>query len=255
VVGELYTGGEGLARGYVNGPELTAEKFVPNPFSDREGERLYRTGDLARYRWDGSIEFVGRADQQVKIRGYRIELSEIETVLGRHEGVRGNVVVAENNDSGDKHLTAYVVADEEVTKTELRRYLEEKLPAHMVPSVLVRVEAIPLTENGKIDRAKLANQKANDRDQEDGEMYVAPRNELEEAMAALWKEVLGKDRIGIFDNFFDLGGHSLLAMKICARMNGKLTCRTKVTDLFLHPTIDSLARHLGEKITASTVAV
>jgi aspartate racemase len=253
VVGELCAGGDGLARSYVNHPELTAEKFVPNPFCESPGERLYRTGDLARYCWDGSIEFVGRVDQQVKIRGYRIELSEIEAALKKHESVQACVVLHEESDSGDKHLTAYVVARDDLRNTELKRYLEEKLPAYMIPSELVKIKEMPLTDNGKIDRARLRTERAALQPAEEEESYVAPSNELEKAIAEVWKEVLAVERVGVFDNFFDLGGHSLLAMKICARMNGKLTCKARVTDLFLYPTIHSLSRHLALKKTESDI--
>ncbi len=253
VVGELYAGGDGLARGYVNASELTAEKFVPNPFSETEGERLYRTGDLARYRWDGAIEFVGRADQQVKVRGFRIEPVEIESVLGRHENVRASVVVVEER-NGEKDLIAYVVACEDLTKRELRKYLEEKLPHYMIPSTLVKIKEMPLTTNGKVDRVRLAELKAASQDNEGEESYVAPRNEMEEVIAGIWKEALGLERVGIFDNFFDLGGHSLLAMKICTKMSGKLLCEARVTDLFRNPTVESLARHLGEKSRPAVIA-
>jgi amino acid adenylation domain-containing protein len=246
VAGELYAGGDGLARGYTNAPELTAERFLPNPFSE-VGERLYRTGDMARYRWDGSIEFVGRADQQVKIRGYRIEPTEIEAVLGQHESVRASVVLLEVNGDGEKQLTAYVVAPEELTKTELRKYLEGRLPEYMVPSKLEKIRELPLTENGKVDRARLAEQKTTFKDVEEENEYVAPRNDLEQAIAEMWRDILRLERVGVFDNFFDLGGHSLLAMKLCTKMSSQLMCPARVTDLFLHPTIDSLARHLGEK--------
>ena len=251
VVGELCAGGDGLARSYVNDPELTAEKFVPNPFCESPGQRLYRTGDYARYCWDGLIEFVGRVDQQVKIRGYRIELREIEAILEKHESVQACVVLHEESDSGDGHLTAYVVARDNPRKTELRRYLEEKLPAYMIPSELVKIKKMPLTDNGKIDRAKLRTERADLQLAEEEESYVAPGNELEKAIAEVWKDVLTVERVGMFDNFFDLGGHSVLAMKICARMNGKLTCKVRVTDLLLYPTIHSLSRHLALKRSGS----
>lgn len=250
VAGELYIGGDGLARGYVNAPELTAEKFIPNPFSDKEGERLYRSGDLARYRWDGAIEFIGRADEQVKIRGFRIEPGEVEVVLGKHKDVRGSVVVVEER-NGQKTLTAYVAAREELTRRELRKYLEEKLPQHMIPATLVKISEIPLTGSGKVDRIRLTQLRTSSRANEAEELYVAPRNETEELIADIWKEALNVERVGIFDNFFELGGHSLLAMKICTKMSRKLMCEAKVTDLFRNPTIDSLAHHLEEKNAAA----
>jgi amino acid adenylation domain-containing protein len=256
VLGELYTGGDGLSRGYVGRPDLTAEKFVPNPFSDTGGERLYRTGDLARYRWDGAIEFVGRADQQVKIRGFRIEPAEIEELLGQHPGVRESVVLLEENSAGERQLTAYVAGQERLTRKELQMFLKETLPEYMMPSALVMIAALPLTDNGKIDREALAKQKAaSSAIEEEQNPYVAPRNEMEEAIAALWRKVLGLQRVGIYDNFFEIGGHSLLAMRLCTKMNEQLTCKTRVTDLFLHPTIESLARRLSDSNRRPAVRV
>jgi len=248
VIGELYLGGDGLARGYVNRPELTAEKFIPNPFSLRGSERLYRTGDLVRYQAGGAIEFVGRIDQQVKIRGFRIEPGEIESVLRQHPTVRESIVLVEEN-QGEKRLVAYAVAEEGVDKEELRQSLKERLPAYMIPARLVMVSELPLTENGKVDRLKLLEYAATVEDEAQENGYVEPRNELERTIASIWREMLGAERVGVYDNIFDLGGHSLLLMQVHARMRKRLPEHTsvKVTDLFLYPTIDSLVEFMGQR--------
>ncbi|HET9396173.1 MAG TPA: non-ribosomal peptide synthetase, partial [Nitrospiraceae bacterium] len=207
VIGELYVGGDGLMRGYLNEPALTAEKLIPHPHSTRAGERLYRTGDLVRLLSDGSIEFVGRADSQVKIRGFRIELGEIEAVLSRHAAVREAVVVVQTvND--DKRLVAYVVGDESLESGELRQYLKGVLPEYMVPQVLVQLERLPLTANGKVDRRALA---AVEHVREETEQIVEVQTPVEEVLVGIWSEVLGLVRVGREENFFELGGHSLLA--------------------------------------------
>ncbi|HLJ89351.1 MAG TPA: amino acid adenylation domain-containing protein [Candidatus Angelobacter sp.] len=258
VVGELYLGGEGLARGYVNRPDLTAEKFIPNPFSTRGGERLYCSGDLVRYTAQGEIQFVGRTDQQVKIRGFRIEPGEIESVLRQHPAVRESLVLVEQG-RGENSLVAYVAtAESNSILPELRQHLKEKLPAYMAPAKLVLVAKFPLTENGKIDRARLLEQAAEaESDNGDGEEnpYVEPRNELEWTLASIWKEILEVDRVGIHDNIFNLGGHSLLFMRIHARIRKQLPNHSfvKVTDLFLYPTIDSLAKLIEQRAGTSTL--
>src|SRR5881394_1457353 len=189
VAGELYIGGGGLARGYLHRPDLTAERFVPNPFSGEGGERLYRTGDLGRWRGDGNIEFLGRMDEQVKIRGYRIEPGEIEAALREHGGVREAVVVAREEEGGEKRLVGYVVSEGSgggVSVSELREYLKGRLPEYMVPSAFVSLEKLPLTPNGKLDRKALP---APDRRIEEGR-YVGPRNEVEEILCGIWTKVL-----------------------------------------------------------------
>ncbi|HEX2523710.1 MAG TPA: amino acid adenylation domain-containing protein, partial [Terriglobia bacterium] len=210
VVGELYAGGEGLARGYWFRPDLTAERFVPNPFGQTEGERLYQSGDLARYLPDGSIEFIGRTDHQVKIRGFRIELGEIESVLSQHPAVREAVVVAREDTPGKQSLVAYVVGlgDSSCDAGELRSFLRNKLPDYMVPSAYVFLEALPLTPNGKLNRRALPAVSGERKHSED---YLGPRNELETSLVGIWEELLKTRPIGVRDNFFELGGHSLLA--------------------------------------------
>jgi amino acid adenylation domain-containing protein len=245
VVGELYTGGDGLARGYFNRPEVTAEKFIPNRFSETGGERLYRIGDLVRYRSDGILEFLGRKDQQTKIRGYRIELGEIESVLGQYEKVRENVVLAEVDATGQKSLVAYAVTGDSAEKAELREYLKERLPEYMVPGSIVLVPEMPLTPNGKIDRRKLlevaAAQRADTLD-EPQQGYISPRNEQEQILIDMWAEMLNVDAIGIHDNFFDLGGHSLLLMQMVSKIRELFGVEIPLRKVFECPAISNLSR-------------
>src|SRR5208337_2668020 len=211
VAGNLYIGGAGLARGYVGRPDLTAEKFIPDPFTGEAGARLYKTGDLARYLPDGNIEYLGRSDHQVKIRGFRIELGEVEGALGQHPAVREAIVLAPEDGSGEKRLVAYVSAEGETrpSASELRGFLKDKLPEHMVPAVFVLLEAFPLTANGKVDRHALPT--PDGQRPELDEAFVAGRTPTEELLAEIWAQVLGVERVGIYDDFFQLGGHSLLA--------------------------------------------
>ncbi|MBZ5554817.1 MAG: amino acid adenylation domain-containing protein [Acidobacteriia bacterium] len=240
VPGELCIGGDGLARGYLNQPELTAEKFVPNPFSSEPGARLYRTGDLVRYRRNGTIEFLGRGDLQVKIRGFRIELGEIETVLRQHDGVADAVVVAREEKAGGKRLIAYIVAKGRTQPgfDELRQFLKAKLPDYMVPSLFVPLEAFPLTPNGKVDRRALPEPEGPNLVA--GQEFIAPRNPAEEMLAGLWAEVLDLERVGIHDNFFDLGGHSLLATRVISRIRELMQVELPLQRLFEFPTIAGL---------------
>jgi amino acid adenylation domain-containing protein len=244
VVGELYIGGMGLARGYVKRPDLTGERFVPNPFSEGGGERLYRTGDLVKYREDGVLEYVGRMDHQVKIRGYRIELGEIEAVLGSHAGVREAVVVVKAGEGGEKRLVGYWVGSGEggVSAGELRGYLKEKLPEYMVPGVLMELQALPLTPNGKVDRKALPDVEVQARDS--AAEYVLPRNDLEKAIAAIWREVLHVDTVSIHDNFFDLGGHSLHTIQVHGALKQLTGGEILLTDLFRYSTVALLAEHM-----------
>ncbi|HEV7396496.1 MAG TPA: amino acid adenylation domain-containing protein, partial [Pyrinomonadaceae bacterium] len=217
VPGELHIGTTGLARGYLNQPGLTADRFIPNPFSDEAGARLYRTGDLARYLPNGDIEFLDRIDQQVKLRGFRIELGEIETILGKHPAVLENVVVAREDEAGEKRLVAYVVSNKEIpTVSELRRYLKEKLPEYMIPGAFMVLEEMPLTPGGKLDRRALPGVEG--RRLELQVSYVAPRTMTEEIVAGIWAEVLRVERVGVADDFFELGGHSLLATQVISRV-------------------------------------
>ena len=241
VYGELYIGGDGLARNYLQRPGLTAERFVPHPFSDAPGARLYRTGDVVRYRSDGTVEFRGRQDYQVKVRGYRIELGEIEAVLAGYPGVNMAVVMVREDRPGDKRLVAYVVASYEATPTsgELRSFLKEKLPDYMIPSAFVYLDSLPITPNGKVDRRALP---APDRNRsQPAEALVAPRDELELQLAKIWEKVLGIKNIGIEDNFFDLGGHSLLAVRLFDRIQKEFGKHFTLATLFHAPTIGQLA--------------
>ncbi|HYO53117.1 non-ribosomal peptide synthetase, partial [Archangium sp.] len=254
VRGELYIGGEGLARGYLDRPELTAERFVPNPFSGKPGARLYRTGDGVRWSAAGELEFLGRADSQVKVRGFRVELGEMEVALAQHPAVREAVVVARESAPGDKQLVGYVVAQGEArpSKAELRTYLRERLPEYMVPSAFVVMEALPLTPNGKVDRRALP---APDEGHGSDDTLVAPQTELERTVAAIWQEVLGLPKVGTNDRFFDLGGNSLLILKVQMKLSTALGIEVKLTKLFQYPTIASLAQHLTQEDTGPEQAM
>ena len=243
VAGELYTGGDGLARGYLNQPELTAEKFVPNPFSDVPGQRLYRTGDLAKRERDGVLGFIGRKDDQVKIRGFRIEPQEIETVLSEQPGIESAAVVVQSDASRTKRLVAYVVArpGSQVEWPELGRALKQRLPEYMVPAAFVALGSLPLTPNGKVDRKALAQRREETlRVQE----FTAPRTPVEELLATIWCEVLQTERIGVHDNFFESGGHSLLAMQIVSRVREFFPVNLPVRTLFECPTVAELTGRL-----------
>ncbi|WP_036835981.1 AMP-binding enzyme, partial [Photorhabdus temperata] len=239
---EIYVGGDGVACGYLNHPELTAERFLVDPFSDNPDARMYRTGDLARYLPDGNLEFLGRNDQQVKIRGFRIEPGEIEARLAEHPAVR-EVAVLVRGEGEDKRLVAYVVEPEdEGLINSLRAYLSTVLPDYMVPSAFVRLEAFPLTPNGKLDRRALP---APDNEVIDRQVYAAPQGETEMALAAIWRELLRIEQISRYDSFFALGGHSLLAIRMIERLRHQgltLTAR----DLFQFPVLFELARSLGQ---------
>jgi amino acid adenylation domain-containing protein len=245
VHGELYIGGDGLARGYLNQRELTAEKFLPNPFKDEPGSRLYRTGDLACYLPDGNIEFLGRTDNQVKIRGYRIELGEIEAALNQHPAVLDSVLVARERASWEeKSLVGYVVLRQQsaTSVSELRSFLKEKLPEYTIPAEFVLLDALPRTPNGKIDRNALPLPDGTRPLLTQG--FIAPRAEIEELVAQVWREVLKVEEVGVYDNFFDLGGHSLLATRVVARLRNNLSIDLPLRKLFELPTIAALAEHI-----------
>jgi amino acid adenylation domain-containing protein len=250
VAGELHIGGAGLARGYLSQPQLTDEKFIPNPFSHKPGERLYKTGDLARYLPDGNIEFLGRFDQQVKIRGFRIELGEIEVVLGQHPAVREAVVLAREDMRGDKRLAAYVVPHQGYAPdiSELRSFLEHKLPEYMVPPAFVLLDALPLTPSGKVDRNALpAPYRSSPKPEK---AYVTPENELEQTIADIWRELLEVEKVSSYDNFFDLGGHSLLMTRVHGRLSQVLGIHISIVDLFRYPTVNALAKYISQEPTA-----
>ncbi len=244
VPGEFFIAGSGLARGYLNQPGLTAERFLPDPFSGVPGARMYRTGDLMRYRPDGSLEFLGRTDHQVKLRGFRIELGEIEAVLAQHPAVRHAVVLAREDTPGDKRLIAWVVPapGDPPTIGELRGHLQRHLPEHMLPSAIVLLDAIPLTPGGKLDRAALP---APDRSRPDlAASYVAPRTSVEQMLADLWAALLGVEQVGVRDNFFELGGHSLLATLMMARVQAAAGVELPLRALFEDPTVEGIARRI-----------
>ncbi|MCX2735465.1 MULTISPECIES: non-ribosomal peptide synthetase [unclassified Bacillus (in: firmicutes)] len=233
VIGELCTGGDGMARGYFGRPELTEEKFVPNPFVP--GERMYRTGDLARWLPDGAIEYAGRMDDQVKIRGYRVELGEIEAALRSLDGVKEAAVSVRTGQSGNKELIAYMSLQADMDTEKVRSSLSQQLPNYMIPAYMMELEKLPLTPNGKLDRKnlpepELALQTA----------YTAPRNELEEQLSVIWQEVLGTKQVGIEDSFFELGGDSIKALQVSARL-GRYGWKMTASDLFRHPSIKELA--------------
>jgi amino acid adenylation domain-containing protein len=238
ITGELYIAGDGLARGYLNRPDLTAQKFINNPFGDGQ---LYKTGDLARYLPDGNIEFIGRIDEQIKIRGFRVELGEIENNLLEHSNIKETVVVALENEQGEKYLVAYLITNESLKITEIRDYLTQKLPNYMLPSAFVFLDEFPLTPNGKIDKKALPKPDfENNRENE----FIAPSNDIEIKLAQIWQEVLKVEKIGINDNFFSLGGHSLLATQIVSRIRTNFSLELPLIYLFEYPTIKSLSEHI-----------
>ena len=274
--GELHIGGTGLARGYLNAPDKTAERFIPDGLSEQPGARLYRTGDLARYAPDGSITFLGRNDAQVKVRGHRIELGEIEAALRECETVREAVVIARESRKApssaqpsqasaelpersplrkavpkdtlvsDVRLIGYIVAEtgHTIDLAEIRRTLGKRLPDYMVPSFLVVVDEFPLTRNGKVDLNALPPPETMQRAQD--ESYVAPRNEIEATITRIWQEALGVERIGVNDNFFDAGGHSLLMVQVHNKLTELFEKKISIVEMFAKPTISALAEYFSE---------
>jgi amino acid adenylation domain-containing protein len=247
VAGELHIGGVGLAREYLNRPELTAEKFIPDPFAEAPGARLYRTGDRCRWNAEGEVEFLGRLDHQVKLRGYRIELGEIEAALGQHPAVARSAVLLREDQPGDKRLVGYVVlAPAAVWNiTDLARHLGSRLPRYMIPAALVRLERLPLTPNGKLDRRALPAPDASRPDM--AMVYVPPGDAIETQLVAIWCELLGVNRVGVHDNFFDLGGHSLLAVRLSATIERQFGRKLPVAILFQAPTVRLLAAWVSGK--------
>jgi amino acid adenylation domain-containing protein len=248
IAGELYIGGVGVARGYLNRSDLTAERFLPDPFSEVPGARLYRTGDIARYRGDGNIEFLSRVDDQVKIRGYRIEPGEVEAALSGHPAIRQSAVVAREDTPGDKYLVAYLVlhAKESVKPNDLKRYMTELVPSYMVPSAFVLLQTLPLMTSGKVDRRALPAPDFSSRTiKEDN---VLPEHMLHFQLIAIWEDLLNVHPIGIRDNFFDIGGHSLLAVLLLERIERVFQHKLQFNTLFANPTIEGLAEILQTKV-------
>lgn len=250
VTGELYLGGAGIARGYAGRPDLTAERFVPHPFTERPGERLYRTGDLARWLSDGNLDFLGRTDHQVKIRGVRVELGEVEAALERHPRVRHAAVVLRRDGSAEPRLVGYVTVDgsdgvggDPAAPLDLRSFLAETLPAGMIPAAFVVLEEMPLSQTGKIDRRALpAPEQAGPLG---GSKHVEPRDETELALAAIWSELLGVAQVGVHDNFFDLGGHSLLITRVRSRVQAAFGVDLALGELFAEPVLSGMAVAIG----------
>ncbi|MBW4477616.1 MAG: amino acid adenylation domain-containing protein [Tolypothrix brevis GSE-NOS-MK-07-07A] len=237
VVGELYIGGDGLAKGYLHRTELTQERFIDNPFMP--GSKLYKTGDLVRYLRDGNLEYLGRRDEQVKIRGFRVELGEIATAIAQHPNARESVVIASNDNQDNPRLIAYVVTDKQDINTELLPYLQQKLPNYMLPSAFIVLEKLPLTPNGKVDKRALPNSEVIQSNI--NKAFIAPQNFTELALAKIWENLLNTNPIGVTDNFFDLGGHSFLAVRLMAQIYDKFEHNLPLSTLFENPTIEKLA--------------
>jgi amino acid adenylation domain-containing protein len=250
IMGEIYIGGEGVGRGYVNHPELTAERFIPHPFSDCEGARLYRSGDRGRFLPGGELECAGRIDYQVKLRGYRVELGEIEAVLVEHQAVSEAVALIREDIPGDRRLVAYVVPtrDAQPQISELRDCLREKLPEYMLPSAVIALKAFPLTGNGKMDRLSLPA--PDEAEAEMGRLFVAPRTPVEEVIAGIWAQLFGLKQVSTQDNFFELGGHSLLATQVISRVRKVFHVEVPVRSLFESPTIAALAEQVEIEMKA-----
>jgi arthrofactin-type cyclic lipopeptide synthetase C len=239
----VYIAGANVARGYLHRAELTAERFLRDPFSADPLARMYKTGDLGRWQADGTIEYLGRNDDQVKIRGFRIELGEIEAQLARHPDVKETAVIARESVPGVKRLVAYIVPRVAATIgiDELRRYLTSTLPEHMVPSAFVLIERLPLTPSGKLDRRSLPEPGI---DAYVSQEYEVPQGEVEETLANIWEEVLKIDRVGRHDNFFELGGHSLLGMRVVTLVAERTATNVSVASIFRYPTIVTLAEYV-----------
>jgi amino acid adenylation domain-containing protein len=247
--GEIFVGGAGVARGYLNQPGLTSERFIPDPFSQNASARLYRTGDLAQFHSNGELEYLGRIDQQVKIRGFRIELGEIEAALNRHPAIRESVVVAHENSDGEKRLVSYVVAHEPVSIGSLRAFLSERLPEYMVPSVFSFPGSLPLTPNGKVDRNALPPTETSSPMPAE---FVAPENPIEECLAKIWRELLRTDVVGVNDHFFHLGGHSITAVQMLVRIRESMGVELSLQSLFDAPTLGGFAETVLKSLLSDT---
>jgi len=253
--GELLIGGAGVGRGYLNLPELTAQKFIADPFRRTAGARLYRSGDLARMLPDGEIEFIGRTDEQIKIRGYRIEPGEISAALDRHPAIKSSCVAAYSNEVGERRLAAYIVASSTVcpNAAELRRFLGDCLPNHMVPSAFVRLACLPISAHGKVDRAALPKPAAEN--QLNGDSFETPQSEIEQWLAGLLTGLLGVPRVGRDDNFFNLGGHSLMGAQLIAKVHQRFAVGLSLRSLFDHPTIAEISSEIERLLYAKLHAM
>src|SRR5581483_5350994 len=250
IPGELYIGGTGLARGYLNQVELTAQRFVPHPWSQEPGMRLYRTGDLVRYLPDGNLEFLGRNDEQVKVRGFRVELGEIEAVLNQHPQVQTSAVILRETEQQDKQLVAYVVSKPGMalaSSQELQGYLRKYLPAYMSPAWFEPLEQLPLTVQGKVDRKALP---AVARKRQEGEAFRedGPRTPLEDLLVGVWQDLLEREQIGVQEDFFALGGHSLLAIRLLVRLQALLHIEVPLPDFYAGPNVAELAKLLEREL-------
>ncbi|MFS1513884.1 amino acid adenylation domain-containing protein [Chengkuizengella sp. SCS-71B] len=239
VIGELYISGEGVARGYLNRSDLTKDRFAINPFN--KTNRMYKTGDFAKWLPDGNIEFVGRKDHQVKIRGYRIELGEIESMIGELEGVEEVAVLNKKDETGIDFLCAYIIKKPTISVDEMKKMLHRKMPNYMVPQYFIELDEMPLTTNGKVNRAQLLNLAVEFSSEVE---YIPPTNEIENQILKTWQEVLGIEKIGIKDHFFELGGHSLKAVQIVSKLHKEMEVMITLKDIFMHPTIEQLARRV-----------
>jgi amino acid adenylation domain-containing protein len=253
--GEIYVGGPGVARGYLNRPELTQERFVKDPFSKDPGARLYRTGDLARYLTNGEIAYLGRIDEQIKILGHRIEPNEIVSVLDRHPNIQSSLVLAREEACREKHLVAYIVLNPEsqTSAADLRSFLEKELPHYMVPALFVRLEAMPLTQNGKVDRAALPAPNSDNtlRDEE----FTPPRTPVEERLVVMLSALLGLDQVSVHDNFFMLGGHSLLGTQLISQIRGAFGIELPLRTLFDSPTVEQLSQEIERLVMVRVEAM
>jgi acyl-CoA synthetase (AMP-forming)/AMP-acid ligase II/acyl carrier protein len=245
VVGEIFIGGDNLARGYLKNENLTKQKFVPHFF--KNDEILYKTGDLGRWLPDGNIEYLGRFDDQVKIRGYRIELGEIETLLHQCDLVKQAVVLAKDDKEGNKRLIGYIVPEKTFDRKEIISYLKGMLPDYMIPALWVELEHLPLTPNGKVNKRALPDPDASELLTNE---YVAPRNEIEEVLVEMWQELLGVKRVGVYDNFFELGGHSLMVIKMVAYIKKKFLLSIPISALFQFTCINDLSKYLEWEISS-----
>ncbi|MCK4259968.1 MAG: amino acid adenylation domain-containing protein, partial [Halanaerobiales bacterium] len=257
VIGELCISGDGLARGYINNQLLTEERFIENPFIDNPygiilGERLYKTGDLARFLVDGSVEFVGRIDHQIKIRGFRVEVGEIRKHLLSYSSVKDAVIIDNEDADGNIYLTAYIVADEEVTVLMMKNFLGRELPEYMIPAYFVQLEALPMTANGKLDRGRLPSPLENINLES---KYVAPTNQIEEKIANIWSDLLRIEQIGIHDNFFELGGHSIRVIQFASRLYRDMDIEMSLLAIFKMPTIKEIADHIKDIEQSSYISI